>query len=79
MVTGKLQREGEVTHVIVQRCYNLSHLLVDLIASPEDVSNVSTTSRADENDGEDFHNKDRRGKAKRVIQAELFPEAGNFK
>ena len=30
MVEGKLQREGEVIHVIVQRCYNLSPLLRQL-------------------------------------------------
>jgi error-prone DNA polymerase len=27
MVEGKLQREGEVIHVIVERCYDLSKLL----------------------------------------------------
>jgi len=24
MVSGKLQQEGEVTHVVVQECYNMS-------------------------------------------------------
>ena len=27
MVEGKLQREGEVVHVIVKKCYDLSKLL----------------------------------------------------
>ncbi|HYH57350.1 MAG TPA: OB-fold nucleic acid binding domain-containing protein, partial [Anseongella sp.] len=30
MVEGKLQREGEVVHVIVKRCFDLSGLLLDL-------------------------------------------------
>lgn len=37
MVEGKLQREGEVVHVIVQRCFNLSGLLHNLtVADSED-------------------------------------------
>ena len=31
MVEGKLQREGEVIHVIVKRCYNFSKLLRQLL------------------------------------------------
>lgn len=31
MVTGKVQREGEVIHVVVQHCYNLSKLLRHLL------------------------------------------------
>lgn len=33
MVTGKVQREGEVIHVVVQHCYNLSKLLRHLLPS----------------------------------------------
>lgn len=37
MVEGTLQREGEVTHVIVKHCYNLTGLLRELSkASPEE-------------------------------------------
>lgn len=32
MVEGKLQKEGEVIHVVVQRCYNLSPMLRHLMA-----------------------------------------------
>ncbi len=35
MVEGKLQREGEVIHVIVQRCFDLSGLLKSLAAAPQ--------------------------------------------
>jgi error-prone DNA polymerase len=33
MIEGKLQREGEVIHVVVKRCYNFSRLLQQLTAS----------------------------------------------
>ncbi|HVY73803.1 MAG TPA: error-prone DNA polymerase [Puia sp.] len=36
MVSGKLQREGEVIHVVAQRCFNLSGLLRKLIPSGEE-------------------------------------------
>jgi error-prone DNA polymerase len=36
MVEGKLQKEGEVIHVIVQRCYNLTGLLRQLTAAKEE-------------------------------------------
>lgn len=36
MVEGKLQVEGEVIHVIVSHCYNLSKFLRQLIPSHEE-------------------------------------------
>jgi error-prone DNA polymerase len=36
MVEGKLQREGEVIHVIVKRCYDLSKFLRQLTASQDE-------------------------------------------
>lgn len=35
MVEGKLQREGEVVHVIVEKCYNISLLLSQVVARSE--------------------------------------------
>src|SRR5690606_35860507 len=32
MVEGKLQREGEVVHIIVERCHNLTKLIKNTIA-----------------------------------------------
>jgi error-prone DNA polymerase len=50
MVEGKLQIEGEVVHVIANRCFNLSPLLRGMTGNAE--SAVSTLSRSDEkNDG----------------------------
>src|SRR6266496_248164 len=48
MVEGKLQREGEVIHVIVKGCYDLSKLLRYLTASHDADPPLLTLSRADE-------------------------------
>jgi len=48
MVEGKLQIEGEVIHVIVSRCFNLSNFLRGLTAAENDDLPVLTLSRADE-------------------------------
>jgi hypothetical protein len=48
MVEGKLQVEGEVIHVIVQRCHNFSRLLRNLTASHDDELPLLTLARADE-------------------------------
>lgn len=36
MVEGKLQREGQVVHVVVRRCFDLTKLLGKLVQRPED-------------------------------------------
>ncbi|WP_298710845.1 error-prone DNA polymerase [Chitinophaga sp.] len=48
MVEGKLQREGEVVHIIVERCHNLTKLIKNTIARSVDESLLLTVSRADE-------------------------------
>ena len=48
MVEGKLQIEGEVVHVIVRRCYNLSGLLRLLTPSRKEIPNVTTFAFPDE-------------------------------
>lgn len=48
MVEGKMQRQGEVIHVIVSRCYNFSKLLRQLTPSDTDQLPLLTLSRADE-------------------------------
>lgn len=48
MVEGKLQREGEVVHIIVERCHNLTKLIKNTIARNVDESLLLTVSRADE-------------------------------
>jgi error-prone DNA polymerase len=48
MVEGKLQIEGKVIHVIVNRCFNLSALLRGLTSRQTEDLPVITLSRADE-------------------------------
>lgn len=48
MVEGKMQREGEVIHIVVQRCFNLTGLLKDLSADQTDDPLVMQLSRSDE-------------------------------
>lgn len=48
MVEGKLQIEGEVIHVIANRCFNLSSMLRGLTAEPNIETALSTLSRGDE-------------------------------
>jgi error-prone DNA polymerase len=49
MVEGVLQREGQVTHVVVKRCYNMNQLLGQL-TSPYPVQNKRTQVRTDVNE-----------------------------
>ena len=78
MVEGKLQREGEVVHVIVKRCYDLSKFLRGLTAVENDHASLLTLSRADERT--DPVPGDARVKpVKEVAQMEVFPKGRNFK
>ncbi len=73
MVSGRLQREGEVIHVVVQQCFNLSALLRKLIPSPHEDPQVSTLCRADEKDGMMHSTNGRNDISKKAIQGTLFP------
>lgn len=48
MVEGRLQREGQVVHVIVSKCADLTKLLGKLVQRADDDLPVLTLSRADE-------------------------------
>lgn len=67
MVAGRLQREGDIIHVIAQRCYDLSKLLKGLTPSQEQDLPLLTLSRGDE--------KSLPPKA----QKEVFSKSRNFK
>jgi error-prone DNA polymerase len=78
MVEGQLQVEGEVVHVIVQRCYDLSKMLRDLTAVKIPDNALLTLSRADERSAPYTANNKRA--QIREKNAEInFPEARNFK
>jgi len=75
MVEGKLQREGEVIHIIVSRCYNVSALLKTL--TPSTAEELSPPlSRADERT---LVTDPRRKKATELSQTKIWDEGRNFK
>ncbi|HEU5292497.1 MAG TPA: error-prone DNA polymerase [Cyclobacteriaceae bacterium] len=73
MVEGKLQIEGEVIHVIVKRCFNISRMLGQLGSL---TNNVGTLARSDETSSK---GPDTRDKSQKGIQAGIFPEGRNFR
>jgi error-prone DNA polymerase len=76
MGEGKLQREGEVIHVIVRRCYNFSRLLGNLTGGDGNDLSVKT-SRADEGSGP--ARDPRVEKHDQVVQGKIFGEGRNFR
>ena len=79
MVEGKLQKEGEVTHVIVRRCFDLSSLLRKLSAPEMGDPSMLTLSRADEKDEYASQAINKRTQVRKDVQTEIFPAARNFK
>jgi error-prone DNA polymerase len=77
MVEGKLQIEGEVIHVIVQRCFNLSSLLGQLTATQNEIPPLQTLSRADLKPAPFESEKIKKHRVS--IQAEIFPKGRNFR
>lgn len=74
MVEGKIQIEGEVVHVIVEHCYDMSKMLRHL--GEVESKKVQTLSKADE-DGTEYASKDSR--VQKVKQVEIFHGGRNFK
>src|SRR5665213_1106065 len=72
MVEGKVQIEGEVIHVIVKRCFNLTRLTP---AGDENLP-VLTLSRADERTGREGSNK---GQIEETRIKDAFHKGRNFK
>ena len=77
MVEGKLQREGEVIHVIARRCFDLSKLLRGLTAPETENQPLLTLSRTDER--APFPAENKRAQIRESVQKEVFPKARNFK
>jgi error-prone DNA polymerase len=68
MVEGKLQIEGDVFHVIVKHCYDLSPFLRELTEVEVDKQPVLTLAKADEKDGYPYHPQNKRLQVRTVIQ-----------
>jgi error-prone DNA polymerase len=77
MVEGKLQVEGEVIHVIVKRCYNISKLLRHLTPSQNEDPPLLTLARPDEKSIPPPQNK--RSQVRQVAQEKVFHEGRNFR
>ncbi len=77
MVSGHLQKEGEVIHVVVKTCYNMSWLLQEM-TTPGKEPEVLPQSRADEKHGDIFPAEGNRKPVGRPVQGTLFPSR-NFK
>lgn len=77
MVSGRLQKEGEVIHVVVRACYNMNWLLQEITAGRK-IPDAPECSGTAEEDIADQTVRDKRKKASAMIQGELFPSR-NFK
>ncbi|SKB83338.1 error-prone DNA polymerase [Daejeonella lutea] len=78
MVEGQLQIEGEVVHVIVKRCFDLSKLLRGLTPSDTDNLPVLTLSRADER-SEPVSGGNKGVAEVRAAKKDVFYKGRNFK
>ncbi len=80
MVQGKVQKQDNVIHVIVQHCENWSEQLCALTEAGELEVSVLTLSPRDEKDGFTFKTENKKTQVrKKVLQQELFPDARNFR
>jgi error-prone DNA polymerase len=77
MAEGHLQVQGEVIHVIVKKCHDLSKLLRKLTPSNTEAPQVLTLARPDEKSIPPGLNKS--SQVRESSQEKLFPEARNFK
>lgn len=77
MVEGKLQRVGEVIHVIVSSCHDYTRLLRDLTPALKENIPLNTPARGDEKSAPPGQYK--KSAAGNPAQARIFPDARNFK
>lgn len=79
MVEGTFQREGEVIHVIVKRCFNMSRLFQTLIPSTLQEPSFSTFARADERTGPPRDTRVEKEEHNKLVQGKIFPDGRNFR
>jgi error-prone DNA polymerase len=78
MAEGRLQREGEVIHIIVKHFINLTPLLRNLTNAREDDLPLLTLSRADERQPGLFDARNKRSQVRSDVEP-AFPPARNFR
>jgi error-prone DNA polymerase len=80
MVEGKVQREGEVIHVIVKGCYDLSRFLRHLTLSQNETPSLLTLSRADQKPSAVYTiEKNKKSDTEQSAQLKIFPPGRNFR
>lgn len=77
MVEGKVQKEREVIHVVVQRCYNVSGLLKKLTTPEDDASPLPSVIHSDQSIKKSSNTPIE--DARYGIQTRMFPEGRNFR
>jgi error-prone DNA polymerase len=78
MVEGKLQVEGEVIHVIVQGCFNLTKLLQQLTTQEREYPQLLTLARGDET-SIPAHAQIKKTKAAEKEEEDIFHKGRNFR
>jgi error-prone DNA polymerase len=79
MVEGKVQKEGNVIHVVVHRCFNLSGFINELSGSSAQAPSLLTLSRADEKDSDDHSYMAKDSRVHQEVQGEIFHRGRNFR
>jgi error-prone DNA polymerase len=75
MVEGQVQKEGEVIHVVVNKCHNFTRLLGKLTATMETELIIKPMSRSDETSSP-FPDK---AHSSPGVQANIFHDGRNFR
>jgi len=78
MVEGKVQKEGEVVHVIVSKCFDFTKLLKGLTAKDDDQLPILTLSRADEK-SPPYSAENKRSQVRQPTPQEIFDGGRNFR
>ncbi len=78
MVEGKLQREGEVVHVIVKRCFDLTKLLKNMGNEKEKDFPQVVFSRSDERSAP-YPTTNKRTQVRNNVEEQAIPPARNFR
>jgi error-prone DNA polymerase len=78
MVEGRLQREGQVVHVIVSKCFDFTKMLSKLVQRETDELPVLTLARGDEKTAP-YPAQDKRSQVREDVSKDAFHRGRNFK
>jgi len=78
MVEGRLQRECQVVHVIVSKCFDFAKMLGKLVQRGVDDLPILTLARGDEKTAP-YPAQDKRSQVREVVPKEAFHGGRNFK